>query len=308
VGVPEAEELINSALNDQAAVVFDFSGDPGITGITSADLFDEYVAGVFAQAGVGVDVVFAHASIHLSPYVLAELAETTGYNNGLISVGITTVRDAEDANTLASVWVSIAVDGIPVEELEAYFTVSVPLTDTEIDGRNTYRIIAIRDGVNIGGLYSAQTGVFTFSARATGEYTIAYVQQLRRLTLGLYSPIVTDLAGNAPQQVMDTLPVIVGIRTLVPIRFIAQALGAEVDWVAPTDTTPATAIIILDGRELRIPLDGTITPELLSLGMDVPAQIMGVRTMMPLRFISEFFGAIVEWDYDTRSIKIIYMP
>jgi len=28
--------------------------------------------------------------------------------------------------------------------------------------------------------------------------------------------------------------------------------------------------------------------------------------MVPLRFISEFFGALVEWDEDTREIEIIW--
>jgi hypothetical protein len=29
------------------------------------------------------------------------------------------------------------------------------------------------------------------------------------------------------------------------------------------------------------------------------------RTMVPLRFVSEFFGAIVEWDAETQRIEVI---
>jgi hypothetical protein len=121
------------------------------------------------------------------------------------------------------------------------------------------------------------------------------------------SPLIYDLAGNAPTQIMDVLPVIVDGRTLLPIRFVAYALGAEVDWIRPTQTTPSLAQIFLRGQALLIPLDGTITPELAALGMDVPAQVLGNRTMMPLRFVSEFFGAIVNWNGETQSIEIIQL-
>ena len=39
--------------------------------------------------------------------------------------------------------------------------------------------------------------------------------------------------------------------------------------------------------------------------MDVPARIVNSRTMVPVRFISEFFGARVSWDGATRSVEII---
>jgi hypothetical protein len=40
-------------------------------------------------------------------------------------------------------------------------------------------------------------------------------------------------------------------------------------------------------------------------GMDIPAQIIGDRTMVPIRFVSEFFGATVNFDHDNRVIEII---
>jgi len=39
-------------------------------------------------------------------------------------------------------------------------------------------------------------------------------------------------------------------------------------------------------------------------GMDVPAQVMSDRTMVPLRFISEYFNAQVKWDEETKMITI----
>jgi hypothetical protein len=76
-------------------------------------------------------------------------------------------------------------------------------------------------------------------------------------------------------------------RTLVPMRAIAEALGATVDWNYET----RGATISLDGRTL------TIRP-------DVEAVIVNNRTMVPLRYVSESLGANVVWDGSTQSISI----
>jgi hypothetical protein len=109
---------------------------------------------------------------------------------------------------------------------------------------------------------------------------------------------ITDLADNAPVQVMDVPPLLYGGRTLLPIRFMANALGAEIDWNEATHEVSLT----LDGMTLTFPTDGSPVP-----GMDVPPQLMDGRTMVPLRFISEFFGAQVNWDPATFGIEVIML-
>ena len=124
------------------------------------------------------------------------------------------------------------------------------------------------------------------------------------LALQLDSPVIFDLAENAPTQHMDVLPIIQNGRTLIPVRFVAESLGAEVNWTPATESRPLTVFLTLDGQNLSFAI-GEVTPELAALGMDVPAQLADGRTMVPLRFISEFFGAVVTWDAETRSIEII---
>jgi len=189
-------------------------------------------------------------------------------------------------------------------EPDAYFTIFVDLSDIDIEGVNHHRITALHEGRPIGGRVDTETGYFTITASSTGEFAIAYVEKLIRLDMNLNSPVITDLAGNAPTQVMDVLPFIQDGRTLIPIRFISDALGAEIDWTNATDDRPLTVYLTLNGQTLSFGI-GEITPQLAELGMDVPAQLMGNRTMVPLRFVSEFFGAVVNWDSDTRSIEII---
>jgi len=164
--------------------------------------------------------------------------------------------------------------------------------------RNTYRYVAVNpNGVILGGVHDTVTGRFVFESPLA--FTVEYVETLNRLILHPDSSFVIDLAGNAPMQFMDVLPILQNGRTLVPVRFIGQALGADVLW------EDELVHITLDGQTLTFPTDGTITPELAALGIDVPPHVLDGRTMMPLRFISEFFGAIVNWDEATGRIEII---
>jgi copper amine oxidase-like protein len=50
----------------------------------------------------------------------------------------------------------------------------------------------------------------------------------------------TQATINGQSQTLDVAPFIVGSRTLVPLRFIAQALGAAVDWNDQTSTVTIT--------------------------------------------------------------------
>ena len=191
-----------------------------------------------------------------------------------------------------------------LQDANAYFTITAELSDFVIADLNHYRITAIHNGRITGGNFDIETGYFTVSTSTTGEFTIAYVQTLRRLFLQIGSPTIYDLAENAPLQHMDVLPVIQNNRTLIPIRFVAEALGAEVDWTPSTAYSPSLAHITINNETLSFAI-GELTPELAVLGMDVPPQIIRGRTMVPLRFVSEFFGALVIWDEETQGIKII---
>jgi hypothetical protein len=132
------------------------------------------------------------------------------------------------------------------------------------------------------------------TADDTHEYIHHFILQIGGNT-------ILDLNGNSPDIVMDVPPMIVNGRTLVPLRFLANALGAQVSWNEATrDVT-----IINGDRILVIPI-GETTPELTALGMEVPAQIIDGRTMVPLRFIAEFFGAEVTWNAETRTVEIVY--
>jgi len=116
-------------------------------------------------------------------------------------------------------------------------------------------------------------------------------------------PIQVKYNGNLLS--FDSPPVIQDGRLQVPIRPIAEAMGATLEW----DQSTQTAVLTLGIKEVRIIIDQkTAYVDGEPVTLDVPAQIIDGRTMVPLRFISQGLGAEVSWDEDTRTASIIYTP
>jgi hypothetical protein len=94
---------------------------------------------------------------------------------------------------------------------------------------------------------------------------------------------------------------LIGGRTLVPVRGVFETLGFDVEW----DNDTRTAILANDDYELRITIDrGIFTVNGASLTLDVPAQLIGGRTMVPIRLPLEAVGFSVGWDEATRTVLI----
>ena len=131
------------------------------------------------------------------------------------------------------------------------------------------------------------------TAQRYGELT-----QTDRVSLTLDgSPLTPD---DVPALVQ--YPVGQNGRTLVPVRLIAERLGASVTWV------PETRQVILLREESTIVLTlGSATALVNGQAMELPGGVpAGVvkwegreSTMVPLRFVSEQLGATVDWDNDT---------
>ena len=95
-------------------------------------------------------------------------------------------------------------------------------------------------------------------------------------------------------------------RTLIPVRFVAESMGADVDW----DNEARTAIIERDGITILVPI-GSDTISVTENGvteyvtMDTEAIISESRTYVPIRFVAESLGAWVSWS-DLYSTVQIY--
>ncbi len=97
----------------------------------------------------------------------------------------------------------------------------------------------------------------------------------------------------------DQPPVMVNDRVLVPMRAITEALGATVEW----DESLQCASAMKPGVFVAFIIDSpTMYRNLVNIPIDVPAQLINDRTMLPLRALAEPFGLIVEWEETTQCV------
>lgn len=99
----------------------------------------------------------------------------------------------------------------------------------------------------------------------------------------------------------DTNPVIKNDTTLVGFRAILEALGAEVSWNGETKTVTANK----DGINIVLKIDSNIaTVNGEEKTLLTPPEIISNSTMIPVRFISEQLGMMVDWDGTNQHISI----
>jgi FtsP/CotA-like multicopper oxidase with cupredoxin domain len=118
-------------------------------------------------------------------------------------------------------------------------------------------------------------------------------------------------AGNADVQIdgkaitLDSPPQLIGDTTYVPLKFIGNQLGADVQWIdaerSVVYTTKDTKIqlwidqnkVVVNGKELT---------------MEQQPIIQNGSSMVPLRFVSENLGAKVSYDPSTKAVTLTYDP
>ncbi len=99
----------------------------------------------------------------------------------------------------------------------------------------------------------------------------------------------------------ETPPTIEDDRTLVPMRFLFEQMGADVEWDQDTMTATATmnnTAVAFSINDTNAEVNGAAAT------MDVPARLINDKTMVPLRFLSEEMGYTVTWYEATRTAVI----
>lgn len=99
----------------------------------------------------------------------------------------------------------------------------------------------------------------------------------------------------------DQKPIMMANRVLVPLRGVFEMMYASVDWdpgqklvTAKTDTRRVELLIYKTTARIdNVPYD-----------MDVPAQLIGGRAMVPLRFLGQALGAQVNWNAAINTVEI----
>ncbi|MBO5127976.1 MAG: copper amine oxidase N-terminal domain-containing protein, partial [Clostridia bacterium] len=112
------------------------------------------------------------------------------------------------------------------------------------------------------------------------------------------NPLTVTVDGTAVA-FPDQQPVIKNSRTLVPVRFIAEALGYEVEWDEKVNAAVIDhgRIVMYIGTNHAI-IDGKHKT------LDVKSELIGDRTMVPLRVIAETLDCTVDWLNEIRTVQI----
>ena len=106
---------------------------------------------------------------------------------------------------------------------------------------------------------------------------------------------------NGVNKVMDASPYIKGDRTYVPMRYMAETLGAEVVWDQTAQTVTLTkgdTVVVFTIGSTTYTVNGE------SAVADVAPEITSDRTMLPARYAAEALGAVVGWDQATQTVII----
>ncbi len=116
-----------------------------------------------------------------------------------------------------------------------------------------------------------------------------------------------DIYVNGELLVSDSPAVLVGSRTMVPLRAISEKLGCDVDWNADTQTAEIkneiTAVYVTIDSDVMV--KKTLAENKSEdIKIDAPAMLYKSRTLIPLRAVSEALDAKVEWDSERECALI----
>lgn len=150
--------------------------------------------------------------------------------------------------------------------------------------------------------FSSNPATFDFAEFVPVEYIKN--KNAGNIVLTIDSPymVVNGESKRIDAKNINTVPVLIQNRTMLPIRALVEEMGGVVEWDGKTQTVVLTAwkqeVIIPIGSN-RISVNG------ISRTFDVPAQIVGDRTLVPVRHL-ESLGCEVEWVGKTRSVIVYY--
>jgi multiple sugar transport system substrate-binding protein len=106
---------------------------------------------------------------------------------------------------------------------------------------------------------------------------------------------------NGKSTTLEQGALITNGRTMVPLRFISEAMGATVAWDAAT----RTANLTLADNKIALSISKTVAKvNGYDVMLDAPAAIVNAKTLVPIRFIAESMGATTAWNATLRKVTV----
>jgi hypothetical protein len=175
---------------------------------------------------------------------------------------------------------TVLVNGVPFTLTHDIFRGTMKV----VQGKNTITVIATDKAGN--------------QSTATKEI---YVYHKIVIKITIDNPVVT--IDDVPQPPLEASPFMWQGRTMVPVRVIAEGLGATVNYDAVTKAV--TVILGSDTIVMKVD-DKNATINGRSVLLDAPPLNRSGRVFIPVRFVSEAFKAEVAWDQATRTVTVMY--
>lgn len=204
--------------------------------------------------------------------------------NGTVKLSSTRAVKGSTVTITVTPDVGYALDELKVLDKDGK---EVELTDKG-DGKFTFKMP--RGGVEIEASFKKIAEDVVVDKPAIEETTLV-------LTIG---QAIYQLNGE--YKANDVAPIIKADRTFLPIRLVAEALGATVTWneadQSVTIVEGDTTIVIYIGQAFAL-VNGN------PVQLDAPAFIANSRTYLPVRFVAENLGANVSWDGTAQTVTII---
>jgi len=281
-----------------------------------------YAAGVFERVLVGGTVVVSGNS-HIGgsganneyamPLLVKPLTFTSVYN-GEDYTANAAFRFSKNATfVIAS---DVTFDNIVLVQGEQQNTIRVKsgatltVSDTvklvtEAGAKKHYNIVLEKGAMAL--LSAEAQKQFTVTGEGTvlpytDGYTELFNQQMGtskivELTIGSKTAYV-----NGKENLLDAAPLNRNSRTMLPVRFVAENLGATVGWDGATSTVTVTT----DTTRLEIRIGATAAKvNGIEVSLDSPAFIESSRTYLPVRFVAENLGASVAWEAATNTAILV---
>lgn len=142
--------------------------------------------------------------------------------------------------------------------------------------------------IKLGGTYDKESKIFTALITGTGYYGVAEAKDLVKVNLQIGK---TAVVVNDQTKVNDTAPILVEGVTMVPLRFVAENLNADVKW----NNKAKKVLLTVEENVIELSVGEGSQEILLQEG----------RTLVPLRYISEQLNAKVLWVPSTKEVQIV---
>ena len=167
-----------------------------------------------------------------------------------------------------------------------------------------------KEGYDFAGWYTDKelTTAYDFTAKVTKNLTLyaAWAEKGDEANQIILTIGEKTAKAFGETKTNDVAPKIVNDRTMLPARFVAESLGAKVDW---DEEKQLVTIVGVNEKNEEVTILITIDSDIALVNgkevkLDSPAFIENDRTYTPLRFISENLGAKVDWNEEQQKVTI----